>query len=348
MVTARTDEADRVAGLEAWVDDYVTKPFSPRELKARIKSVLRRRAPEAAQEPLTAGDLKLDPTTHRVTANGQPVPLGPTEFRLLRFLLARPERVHSRAQLLDQVWGDHVYIEERTVDVHIRRLRLALEPFKLDHLIETVRGTGYRLAAPTDKSPHAPAEPAAPAIDRGAGGGAGAGGAALGVRGRRMGVLLLALGWGAILAYHVVHLDRLTRWAEAELDTASAGRLRRLAAAFSGALPPRARTRRAHERDLAHTIERFQSAAEAIPDGMVVLDTQNRIKWANARAQSLLGLDLAQDMRRAAREPRSPAGVRPLPGRRRLSRIAWSSTPTATLPPRWRFRSCRSAWPRSS
>jgi len=148
MVTARTDEADRVAGLEAWVDDYVTKPFSPRELKARIKAVLRRRAPEAAQEPLSAGSLKLDPTTHRVTADGQPVPLGPTEFRLLRFLLARPERVHSRAQLLDQVWGDHVYIEERTVDVHIRRLRLALEPFKLDELIETVRGTGYRLAAP--------------------------------------------------------------------------------------------------------------------------------------------------------------------------------------------------------
>ena len=148
MVTARTDEADRVAGLEAWVDDYVTKPFSPRELKARIKAVLRRRAPEAAQEPLAVGSLKLDPTTHRVTAAGQPVPLGPTEFRLLRFLLARPERVHSRAQLLDQVWGDHVYIEERTVDVHIRRLRLALEPFKLDQLIETVRGTGYRLAAP--------------------------------------------------------------------------------------------------------------------------------------------------------------------------------------------------------
>jgi two-component system phosphate regulon response regulator PhoB len=148
MVTARTDEADRVAGLEAWVDDYVTKPFSPRELKARIKSVLRRRAPEAAQEPLAAGALRLDPSTHRVTANGQLVTLGPTEFRLLRFLLARPERVHSRAQLLDLVWGDHVYIEERTVDVHIRRLRLALEPFGLDTLIETVRGSGYRLAAP--------------------------------------------------------------------------------------------------------------------------------------------------------------------------------------------------------
>ena len=123
MVTARTDEADRVAGLEAWVDDYVTKPFSPRELKARIKSVLRRRAPEAAQEPLAAGPLNLDPVTHRVSVDGRPVPIGPTEFRLLRFFLARPERVHSRTQLLDQVWGDHVYIEERTIDVHIRRLR---------------------------------------------------------------------------------------------------------------------------------------------------------------------------------------------------------------------------------
>ena len=148
MVTARTDEADRVAGLEAWVDDYVTKPFSPRELKARIKSVLRRRAPESAQEALSIGGLTLDPITHRVTANGQTVPMGPTEYRLLRFLLARPERVHTRAQLLDQVWGDHVYIEERTVDVHVRRLRLALEPFGLANLVETVRGSGYRLAAP--------------------------------------------------------------------------------------------------------------------------------------------------------------------------------------------------------
>lgn len=148
MVTARTDEADRIAGLEAWVDDYVTKPFSPRELKARIKSVLRRRAPEAAQEPLSAGTLKLDPVTHRVTADGMPVNVGPTEFRLLRFFLARPERVHTRAQLLDQVWGDHVYIEERTVDVHVRRLRIALEPFGLAGLVETVRGSGYRLAAP--------------------------------------------------------------------------------------------------------------------------------------------------------------------------------------------------------
>jgi two-component system phosphate regulon response regulator PhoB len=148
MVTARSEEGDKVAGLEAWVDDYVTKPFSPRELKARIKSVLRRRAPEASQEPLQAGPLKLDPLTHRVTVAGRPVTLGPTEFRLLRFLLARPERVHSRSQLLDHVWGDHVYIEERTIDVHIRRLRLALTPFGADALIETVRGSGYRLALP--------------------------------------------------------------------------------------------------------------------------------------------------------------------------------------------------------
>jgi len=148
MVTARSDEADKIAGLEAWVDDYVTKPFSPRELKARIKSVLRRRAPEAAQETLSVGPLKLDPVTHRVTVRDHAVAIGPTEFRLLRYLLARPERVHSRAQLLDQVWGDHVYIEERTVDVHIRRLRVALEPFGVDQLIETVRGSGYRLATP--------------------------------------------------------------------------------------------------------------------------------------------------------------------------------------------------------
>ena len=146
MLTARAGEDDKVAGLEAWVDDYVTKPFSPRELKARIRAVLRRRSPELAQEPLTAGRLRLDPATHRVSVDGKEVALGPTEFRLLRFLLARPERVHTRTQLLDQVWGDHVYIEERTVDVHIRRLRLALEPFGEDGLVETVRGSGYRLS----------------------------------------------------------------------------------------------------------------------------------------------------------------------------------------------------------
>jgi two-component system phosphate regulon response regulator PhoB len=148
MVTARGGEADRIAGLEAWVDDYVTKPFSPRELKARIKTVLRRRAPESAQETLTVGALTLDPTTHRVTADGSAVELGPTEFRLLKFFMARPERVHSRTHLLDQVWGDHVYIEERTIDVHIRRLRRALEPHGKARMLETVRGSGYRLAAP--------------------------------------------------------------------------------------------------------------------------------------------------------------------------------------------------------
>ena len=154
MLTARSDEADKIAGLEAWVDDYVTKPFSPRELKARIKSVLRRRAPEVAQETLAVGKLRLDPLTHRVTAGDKDAALGPTEFRLLNFLMARPERVHSRTQLLDRVWGDHVYIDERTVDVHIRRLRLALEPFGADRMIETVRGSGYRLVAkPATDSP---------------------------------------------------------------------------------------------------------------------------------------------------------------------------------------------------
>jgi two-component system phosphate regulon response regulator PhoB len=148
MLTARADEADRVAGLEAWVDEYVTKPFSPRELRARIKAVLRRRAPEAAQDVLCAGPLRLDPESQRVTYAERPVLLGPTEFRLLRYLLARPDRVHTRAQLLDQVWGDHVYIEERTVDVHVRRLRQALEPFHAEGMIETVRGSGYRLSAP--------------------------------------------------------------------------------------------------------------------------------------------------------------------------------------------------------
>ena len=148
MVTARGDEADRILGLEAWVDDYVTKPFSPRELKARIKTVLRRRAPESAQVTLTVGALTLDPITHRVAAGGSPVELGPTEFRLLKFFMARPERVHRRTHLLDQVWGDHVYIEERTIDVHIRRLRRALEPYGKSCMLETVRGSGYRLAAP--------------------------------------------------------------------------------------------------------------------------------------------------------------------------------------------------------
>ena len=147
MLTARGQEQDKVAGLEAGADDYVTKPFSPRELLARIKAVLRRRAPQLTDEPIEISGLRLDPGTHRVGARGAPVGLGPTEFRLLHFLMAHPERVHSRAHLLDQIWGDHVFVEERTVDVHIRRLRKALEPTGHDRLIETVRGSGYRLAA---------------------------------------------------------------------------------------------------------------------------------------------------------------------------------------------------------
>ena len=146
MLTARGEEQDKVAGLEAGADDYVTKPFSPRELVARIKAVLRRRAPETTEDAVEIGGLRLDPATHRLTADGQPVNLGPTEFRLLHFLMTHPERVHSRAQLLDQVWGDHVFVEERTVDVHIRRLRSALEPSNHDGLVQTVRGSGYRLS----------------------------------------------------------------------------------------------------------------------------------------------------------------------------------------------------------
>jgi two-component system phosphate regulon response regulator PhoB len=147
MLTARGDERDKVQGLEIGADDYVTKPFSPRELMARIQAVLRRRAPEVTEDPVLLGGLRVDPATHRVTADGQPINLGPTEFRLLRFLITHPERVHTRGQLLDQVWGDHIFVEERTVDVHIRRLRGALEPTGLDRLIQTVRGAGYRLSA---------------------------------------------------------------------------------------------------------------------------------------------------------------------------------------------------------
>jgi two-component system, OmpR family, phosphate regulon response regulator PhoB len=145
MLTARAMENDKVSGLEAGADDYLTKPFSPKELNARIKAVLRRRAPQLSGDAVEVEGLRLDPATHRVSAGNARIALSPSEFKLLHFLLTHPGRVYSRAQLLDQVWGDHVYIEERTVDVHIRRLRKALEPTGHDRLIDTVRGAGYAL-----------------------------------------------------------------------------------------------------------------------------------------------------------------------------------------------------------
>lgn len=152
MLTARGDEADRVAGLDAGADDYIAKPFSTKELLARIRAVLRRRTPEQAGDALTIGALNLDPATHRVVFDGRVLKLGPTEFKLLHFFMGHAERVHSRAQLLDKVWGDHVYIEERTVDVHVKRLREAL--LQAGSMVETVRGVGYRLTAnPTIPTP---------------------------------------------------------------------------------------------------------------------------------------------------------------------------------------------------
>src|SRR3954471_10665617 len=147
MLTARAMEQDKISGLEAGADDYLTKPFSPKELAARIKAVLRRRAPQLSGDAVEVEGLRLDPASHRVSAGEQRLELSPSEFKLLHFLLTHPGRVYSRAQLLDQVWGDHVYIEERTVDVHIRRLRKSLEPSGHDRLIDTVRGAGYGLQA---------------------------------------------------------------------------------------------------------------------------------------------------------------------------------------------------------
>jgi two-component system, OmpR family, phosphate regulon response regulator PhoB len=157
MLTARSEEADKIAGLDAGADDYLTKPFSTQELMARIRAVLRRKAPEALDSAVEVGGLTLDPATRRVMRRlpGGPreVKVGPTEFRLLHFMMTHPERVHSRAQLLDRVWGDHVFIEERTVDVHVKRLREALAPVECAHLIETVRGAGYRLTQQVNTVP---------------------------------------------------------------------------------------------------------------------------------------------------------------------------------------------------
>lgn len=147
LLTARTEEEDKVRGLDSGADDYITKPFSTRELLARIHALLRRSAPLAAEVAIEVDGLSLDPVTHRVNANGAAVTLGPTEFRLLHFFMTYPERVHSRERLLNGVWGDNVYVEERTVDVHIRRLRKALTSTSHDRLIQTVRGAGYRFSA---------------------------------------------------------------------------------------------------------------------------------------------------------------------------------------------------------
>ena len=150
MLTAKGEELDKVQGLNAGADDFVTKPFSPKELVARVNALLRRQAPAIEERPLAIGPLKLDPVAHRLMAtlpdaSTKAIALGPTEYRLLHFLMSNPERVHSRSALLDRVWGNEVYIEERTVDVHIKRLRAALAPNNCEHLIETVRGSGYRI-----------------------------------------------------------------------------------------------------------------------------------------------------------------------------------------------------------
>jgi len=151
MLTARGDEDHKIQGLDSGADDYITKPFSTRELVSRIKAVLRRASALSGEKVIEAEGLKLDPVSHRVTANETPIDMGPTEYRLLAFFMSHQERAYSRTQMLDQVWGGNVYVEDRTIDVHIRRLRKALEPYGYDRFIQTVRGTGYRFSLKADK-----------------------------------------------------------------------------------------------------------------------------------------------------------------------------------------------------
>ena len=150
MLTAKGEEGDRLSGFDAGADDYIVKPFSVKELTARIRAVLKRTTPAGADEPIEVGGLRLDPASHRITARGEAVRTGPTEFRMLHFFMSHPERVFTRGQLLDRVWGSNVYIEERTVDVHIRRLRKALAEHGYDRLVQTVHGTGYRFSRHPD------------------------------------------------------------------------------------------------------------------------------------------------------------------------------------------------------